>query len=31
MTLKTETKIDTLLQGIRKKAQKIDKELKDKK
>lgn len=31
MTLKTETKIDTHLHKIRKKAQKIDKELKDKK
>ncbi|MEK7540903.1 MAG: hypothetical protein AAB529_01535 [Patescibacteria group bacterium] len=31
MTLKTETKIDTLLHSIRKKAQKIDEELKDKK
>ena len=31
MILKIETKIDALLHGIRKKAQKIDKELKDKK
>ena len=31
MTLKVEVKTDNLLHGIRKKAQKIDKELKDKK
>lgn len=31
MTLKTETKIDAYLHKIRKKAQKIDRELKDKK
>jgi len=31
MTLKVETKIDTLLHRIRKKAQKIDQELKEKK
>lgn len=31
MTLKVEIKTDHLLHGIRKKAQKIDKELKDKK
>lgn len=31
MTLKTETKIDTLLHKIRKKAQQADKELKEKK
>jgi len=31
MTMKIEVKIDNLLHGIRKKAQKIDKELKDKK
>jgi hypothetical protein len=31
MTMKIEVKIDHLLHGIRKKAQKIDKELKDKK
>jgi len=31
MTLRLETKVDNLLHSIRKKAQKIDKELKDKK
>ena len=30
LTLKIETKIDTLLHSIRKKAQQVDKELKDK-